>query len=133
MGTVRISRLFLLVAIVAILAGSSALAAFLRDTITVEVDVEENIIILSPTMVELVMFPGEEEVVEVELRNIGSVDQPVEIDGSIVPDGIELFTPGLVTVFAGGEPQVFEVVLTAEGDIEPGSFVVELSIKREDD
>ena len=82
---VRLSK-FVAVAIVSsfVLTGV-ALAAYLVDTITHTVEVEENIVILTPLTSSATMYPGESGEVEVILKNIGSVAQDVEISASVLP------------------------------------------------
>jgi len=114
-------------------AAGTILAAFLVTTVIVDVEVSENIILESPSLVDLSLFPSESQEVEVVLRNIGSAAQAVSIDADLTSggDGIEVTAPGDVVVPADGLPHTFVVTVEAEGDVEVAAHTVAIEVKRE--
>lgn len=123
-----------LIAIGAVAVGSaSVIAAFLVTTMTVDVEVTENIILDSPQLIELTLFPSETAEIEVILRNIGPEDQGVEIKAELITlgNGITVASPGQVVVLAGGGAQTFLVGIVAASDVEPGGHTIEIEIERQ--
>ncbi|MCH7661613.1 MAG: hypothetical protein IH933_13890 [Euryarchaeota archaeon] len=112
---------------------AAVLAAFLVSTVTVNVDVSENIILDSPSVIELTLFPSETQEIEVVLRNIGSVAQAVSITAELTSggNGIDITVPGITVVPADGLQHTFIVTLETEGDVEPAMHTVAIEIKRD--
>ena len=129
---IRVPRTVFIATITTTLSAAVVLAAFLVNTVTVNVDVSENIIIDSPTAVSLTLFPSETQEVEVVLRNIGSVAQAVEIEADLVSpgNGIEITAPGMIIVSADGLPHTFIVTIEAEGDVDVAMHTVAIEIER---
>ena len=113
--------------------GAAVLAAFLVSTVIVNVDVSENIVLDSPAIVEIALFPSETREVEVLLRNIGSADQAASVVAELVGEGNGLIvtSPGLVVVPADGLQHPFVVSIAAASDIEPALHTVAIAIERE--
>ena len=129
---IRMPRGVFIATITTTLSAAAVLAAFLVSTVTVSVDIGENIILDSPSVIELTLFPGETAEVEIVLRNIGPEDQAVEIDTELIEGNhIEVTDPGLVAVPADGEPHTYIVTIEAEGDVEPTEHTLTIEIKRE--
>lgn len=113
--------------------GAAVLAAFLVSTVTVNVDIAENIVVDSPTTIELTMFPSESQQVEVVLRNIGAEDQPASIEGELITEGngLSIISPGSVVVPADGFQHTYVVTITAASDVEPGMHILAIEVERE--
>lgn len=130
---IRIPRSVFIATITTTLGAAAVLAALLVSTVTVNVDVSENVILDSPAVIEITLFPSEAQEIEVVLRNIGSVAQAVSITAELTSpgNGIEITAPGAAVVPADGLPHTFIVTLEAEGDVDIAMHTVTVEIERE--
>ena len=129
---IRVPRSVFIATITTTLSAAAVLAAFLVSTVTVSVDVSENIILDSPATIEITLFPSETQEINVVLRNIGSVAQAVEIEAKLTSpgNGIEITTPGLTVVPGDGLQYTFVVTIEAEGDVDVAMHTVAIEIER---
>ena len=107
-------------------------AQYQVDVIGVDIEVQENIRILTPTRFEFVIYPGDTVPIAIVIVNNAETDATVELLGSVVPAGMGIDVESAIVVVAGGGiPQEISLNVVADTDSAPGEYHVDIDVIRD--